>query len=84
MKSADPTSGQNPPPREEGSPSPTKSFREAGEAKELSLGQEIIQMLKHNKKYWMIPLLIFLLVLGVIVVIAATSPGVAPFIYTLF
>jgi hypothetical protein len=65
-------------------PGGAKSFREAGESKELSLGQEILQMLKHNKKFWMIPLLLFLLVLGVIVVIAATSPGVAPFIYTLF
>ena len=69
----DPDPGQN-----------AKSFRAASDAKDLSLGQEIVQMLKHNKKYWMIPLIAFLLVLGVIVVIAATSPGVAPFIYTLF
>lgn len=71
-------------PKEHSSSEPKKSFREAGEAKELSLGQEIAQMLKHNKKYWMIPLVVFLLVLGIIVVVAATAPGVAPFIYTLF
>ena len=84
MKSADPALGQNSPPEGDGERKPCKSFREAGDAGNLSLGQEIVHMLKHNKKYWMIPLLLFLLVLGAIVVIAATSPGVAPFIYTLF
>ncbi len=60
-----------------------KSFREASEAKELSLGQEIALMLKHNKKYWMIPLILVLLILGLIVVLGA-NPSTAPFIYSLF
>jgi hypothetical protein len=60
-----------------------KSFREASEAKELSLGQEIVLMLKDNKKYWMIPLIGVLLILGLIVILGA-NPSTAPFIYSLF
>jgi hypothetical protein len=84
MKSPEQTFGSNPSSTGETVGAHAKSFREAGESKELSLVQEIVHMLKYNKKYWMIPLLVFLLLLGVLVVIAATSPSVAPFIYTLF
>ncbi len=63
-------------------PNEPKSFQEAGEEKNLSLGQEIVLMLKQNKKYWMIPLLVVLLVFAVLLILGATSA--APFIYTLF
>lgn len=59
-----------------------KSFQEAGEEKPVSLGREIVEMLKHNKKYWMIPIILVLLLFGVILILGATSA--APFIYTLF
>jgi hypothetical protein len=49
---------------------------------ELSLFQEFVQMLKHNKKYWMIPLVLMLLGFGVLLILGST--GAAPFIYTLF
>lgn len=49
---------------------------------ELSLFKEFIQMLKHNKKYWMIPLVLMLLGFGVLLILGST--GAAPFIYTLF
>jgi Family of unknown function (DUF5989) len=58
------------------------SFREAGEKKELTLGQEVVQMLRYNKKYWMIPLVVILLIFGVVLILGSTS--IAPFIYTLF
>jgi len=38
--------------------------------------------LKHNKKWWLLPLLLALLLLGLLVVLSGT--GLAPFIYTLF
>jgi hypothetical protein len=69
-------------PTDPSDPKVAKSFREAGEEKSLSLGQEIVLMLKQNKKYWMIPLLIVLLIFGVLLILGATSA--APFIYTLF
>ncbi len=40
-------------------------------------------MLKYNKKYWMVPLVIVLLVFGLIVVLGS-NPTTAPFIYSLF
>lgn len=49
---------------------------------ELSLFQEFVQMLKYNKKYWMIPLVFMLLGFGVLLILGST--GAAPFIYTLF
>jgi hypothetical protein len=59
-----------------------KSFQQAGEEKPVSLWREIFEMLKHNKKFWMIPILIVLAIFGVLLVLGGT--GAAPFIYTLF
>jgi hypothetical protein len=39
--------------------------------------------MKQNKKWWLLPLLVTLLVLGVLIFLS-TSTGLAPFIYTLF
>lgn len=39
--------------------------------------------LKTHKKYWLIPLILILLLLG-LVIILSTGSAVAPFIYTLF
>ena len=61
---------------------PTKSFQQAADEKPVSLGREVVEMLKHNKKYWMIPIIIVLLLFGVLLILGTT--GAAPFIYTLF
>jgi len=45
--------------------------------------KEFIEFLKNNKKWWMIPIVLFLLMLGAFIVIAESS-AIAPFIYTLF
>ena len=42
----------------------SKSFQQASEQKPASLGREIVEMLKHNKKYWMIPILLILALLA--------------------
>lgn len=39
--------------------------------------------LRKYRKYWLVPLIIMLLLLGLIIVLAGGS-AVAPFIYTLF
>ena len=39
--------------------------------------------LKERKKFWLLPLIIILLLLGVLVVIS-TGSAIAPFIYTIF
>ena len=39
--------------------------------------------LKSRKKFWLLPLIMILLALGVLIVLASGS-AIAPFIYTLF
>lgn len=58
------------------------SFEEAGREKEGSLLTEFFLMLRQNKKYWLLPLVVILLLFGLIVILGST--GAAPFIYTLF
>lgn len=54
----------------------------SAENQNMSLVEEFLDMLKHNKKYWMIPLVLMLLGFGIILILG--SSGAAPFIYTLF
>ena len=57
-------------------------FEAAGRAKQVGILGEVFQMLRQNKKYWLIPVLLLLLALGALVLLSGTA--VAPFIYTLF
>jgi hypothetical protein len=41
------------------------------------------QFMKYNKKYWLAPIVIVLLLVGLLLLVAKGS-AVAPFIYTLF
>lgn len=60
----------------------TQSFEELSQQKRASLMAEFWQFLKYNKKWWLLPILIVLLLFGVLVFLAGTSA--APFIYTIF
>ena len=44
---------------------------------------EIFTFLWHNKKWWLIPMVLMLLLFGLLLVFASAS-GIGPFIYTLF
>lgn len=57
-------------------------FEENKTGPQGSVVSEFIQFLKQNKKYWLIPILLALLAIGVLVILGGTSA--APFIYTLF
>jgi len=57
-------------------------FEKSGDDKDASLVSEFIGMMKQNKKYWLIPLVIFLLLFALLFILG--SSGAAPFIYTLF
>ncbi len=48
-----------------------------------SLIREFFSFIKHEKKWWMIPLVVVLLVVGFLIVFASSSP-LAPFLYPLF
>jgi hypothetical protein len=44
---------------------------------------EYFQFLRQQKKWWMLPIVTLLLVLGLLVILTQGSP-LAPFIYTIF
>ncbi|MGC1475878.1 MAG: DUF5989 family protein [Terriglobales bacterium] len=45
--------------------------------------REFWGFLRSRKKYWLLPILVMMLVMGVLLVLAQSS-AIAPFIYTLF
>lgn len=57
-------------------------FEAAGKGKQTGLVAEIVEMLRESKKYWLIPIIAVLFVLGALVILSSTAA--APFIYTLF
>jgi hypothetical protein len=56
--------------------------RAATQTNRGGLISEFWYFIRHNKKWWLIPFVTVLLVLGALVLFAGT--GAAPFIYTLF
>jgi hypothetical protein len=48
----------------------------------IGLAREVWDFVRHNKKWWLIPILIVVLLVGLLVVLGGS--GAAPFIYVLF
>lgn len=44
--------------------------------------RELVMFLPHNKKWYLIPIIVSILLLGALIALGST--GAAPFIYTLF
>jgi hypothetical protein len=60
-----------------------KSFEDQNqESGNGGLVQEFIGLLKHNKKWWITPIIVCLLIFGILIILGGSSA--APFIYTLF
>ena len=59
-----------------------RQFAEQANEPSAGLMREFGMFLAHNKKWWLLPILIVLAVLALLIVLS--SPAVAPFIYTLF
>jgi len=49
----------------------------------MSVLSEFWEFLRQRKKFWLLPLVVILLLLGVVLVLTANS-ALAPFIYTVF
>jgi hypothetical protein len=58
---------------------PGDEFRRLAETRQPGLLAEFWQFLRHNKKWWLLPILLALLLLGALVVLSSTA--LAPFIY---
>lgn len=63
---------------------PTDEMDFAQQAQQARPGvvREFVDFLRHNKKWWLAPILVVLLVVGVLIILGSTAA--APFIYTLF
>ena len=57
-------------------------FAREAEQDRVGLVAEVWDFLKHNKKWWLLPILLVIVLLSALVVLSAT--GAAPFIYPLF
>jgi drug/metabolite transporter superfamily protein YnfA len=57
-------------------------FEQVAAQKPLTMPAEFCLFLKENKKWWLLPIVAFLLVFGLLAAFAGTAA--APFIYTLF
>jgi hypothetical protein len=61
---------------------PDLEFERAAERRSPGIVKEFIGFLSYNQKWWLAPIIIFMLLLGLFVILGGT--GFAPFIYTLF
>jgi hypothetical protein len=57
-------------------------FDAASQDQQIGLLREFIEFLGDNKKWWLLPIVLVLLLFGVLVLFSGTAA--APFIYTLF
>lgn len=63
-------------------PPEPSSFEAAARIAPPSIAAEFITFLKEEKKWWLGPIVLVLLLVGLLIVLGGT--GAAPFIYTLF
>ena len=60
----------------------SEDFRREAEGPQAGLVREFWEFLKHNKKWWLAPIVIVILVIGLLVVLSGS--GVGAFMYTIF
>lgn len=58
------------------------AFEQAAQQAQCSLASEFLMFLAENKKWWLLPILIILGLIGLLALVVGT--GAAPFIYTIF
>jgi len=58
------------------------AFRKQAEGKQRGPLAEFYGFVLHNKKWWLTPIIVVLILVGFLAVLGGS--GVAPFIYTLF
>ncbi len=49
----------------------------------LSIFSELWQFLRIRKKWWLLPIIILIVLLGILLIFAQAAPALAPFIYTI-
>jgi hypothetical protein len=57
-------------------------FEKMSKGNQSFLISEFLSFLRHNKKWWLMPIVVILLAMGLLVLLS--SSAIAPFIYPLF
>ena len=71
--------------KEEPTAKEASDFAKAGqEERDVSIVTEFLRFLKYNKRWWMLPILLVLLALGLIALLTSSAGVATPFIYSLF
>jgi hypothetical protein len=52
-------------------------------SRNLGVASELFSFFMNNKRWWLVPMIVVLFLLGALIVLAQSS-AIAPFIYTLF
>lgn len=58
-----------------------KSFEQKAKAPAPGIASDLVDFLRHGKRWWLTPIILVLVVVGVFLALGAAG---APFIYTLF
>ena len=58
------------------------AFAKGANEKRPGLLAELVDFLRNNKKWWLTPIIVVMLLVGVLIALSGTAA--APFIYTLF
>lgn len=58
------------------------SFESEAKKRRQGLGSEVVHWMRDNKKWWLLPIVLAVLFLGVLVVLSGTP--LSPWIYSLF
>ncbi len=61
---------------------PAAEFAREAETKQPGFFADLWDFILHNKKWWLAPIIIVLLLFGLLAILGGT--GAAPFVYTLF
>lgn len=61
-----------------------RELEQLADQKQPSLAVEFLDFLAHNKKWWLLPILLVLGLIGMMAAVATFTGGGAPLIYTLF
>ncbi len=59
-----------------------EQFEEEAGGEQIGIVAEFVDFVLHNKKWWLTPIIVVLLAVGLLIMLGST--GAAPFIYTLF
>jgi hypothetical protein len=63
-------------------PKPPNLFQQKAAGKQPGFAAQFLEFALHNKKWWLTPILVLLLLASVLIILGGS--GVAPFIYTIF